>query len=420
MKPKPTKDGIRQRPASRRFPRGGYEVRWVDPAGVTKRKSFERKSDAIAFRDGTREDIRRGRYIDPKRGSTAVKDVARSWIEANDARPTTLAAYGAILRTYIYPGIGNVHLDRLTPTVLLNFGKRLDDLHRASAEARRRKLAENRERRGKEPLKEEPIPPLSRTRKAHVFAVLNAILNAAVRDGYLDSNPMKRLNKNDKPKRNPRRMLFLDAGQVDALANAVDPRYRTLVFFLAYSGLRAGEAAALRIEDIDWDEKTVTVDESVSDVRGKLEYGLPKTDESHRTVHIPAFVMEMLREQVGDRALDGRAFVFPGSNGNPMRMGNFYNRHLKDAILRVLPDRLHGLTMHDLRHTAASLAYLVTKDMKVVQERLGHANFAITANIYTNVFESMHREASDGLDRLGRAAMGTPGEPDATVTELPR
>jgi integrase len=154
--------------------------------------------------------------------------------------------------------------------------------------------------------------PFSGTRKAHVLQVLNPILNEAIRRGYLHVHPMKTLRTKERPKRSRRVMLFLDANQVDALAEAVTPRYGTLVYTLAYGGFRAGEVAALRVSDLDWDESPFLVDESISDVSGALVSGKPKTDESKRVVSMPTFVMGMLREEVGDRRANPDAFVFPG------------------------------------------------------------------------------------------------------------
>jgi integrase len=306
-----TKDrGIRQRDPSSRYPKGGWEVRWTDPEGFTKRRTFRKKIEATDFLDGIREDMKRSRYIDPKRAQTTVRSVVEEWLASLDVRPTTEAAYRSMVKTYIVPGLGNVRLDRVSRSTLLTFKKRLDDLHRQKwekEESRRREIAA---RRGKE-FKPKGIVPLSSTRKHHVFQTLSTIFTYAVQEKRIDTNPIGQLNKKDRPKRKGRRFPFLDAAQVDSLAQAVDPRYRTLVYFLGYSGLRAGEAVALRIEDIDWEEGSVRVDESISDVKGHFEYGSPKTDESERTVPLPAFILNKLRDQIGDRALNPRAFVFP-------------------------------------------------------------------------------------------------------------
>ncbi|MBA2624444.1 MAG: tyrosine-type recombinase/integrase, partial [Acidimicrobiia bacterium] len=76
-----------------------------------------------------------------------------------------------------------------------------------------------------------------------------------------------------------------------------------LVRFAAYTGLRAGEIAALRVRNVDLRAGTVNVTESTAEVGGRLVTGRPKTERSVRVVGLPRFLVDELRAHLGDRLL---------------------------------------------------------------------------------------------------------------------
>src|SRR5437762_10224844 len=120
-----SKDGIRRR-------KTGWEFRWVDPDGRTKRRTFDTQVEAKDFRDGVRVKMKSGSYIDPNRAKQKVRTIAEKWFESVDARPTTRAAYKSMLKTYLYPDpLASMALNLVNRSTLLAFKNRLDDLHRA-------------------------------------------------------------------------------------------------------------------------------------------------------------------------------------------------------------------------------------------------------------------------------------------------
>jgi len=108
----------------------------------------------------------------------------------------------------------------------------------------------------------------SRIRNAH--QVLSQILTTAVESGRLARNPAAGVRL---PKRAEREMLFLDGAQVEALADAIAPHYRTLVYFLAYTGLRFGEAVALKTKRLDLLRSRCEVVEAATEVGNRLVWG---------------------------------------------------------------------------------------------------------------------------------------------------
>jgi len=122
--------------------------------------------------------------------------------------------------------------------------------------------------------------------------------------------------------------------------------------------------------------RRLTVADSTSEVPGHgLVYGPTKT-YAVRTLALPTFLIDPLAKCVASRATDPEALVFLSPSGGPLRHGNFYRRHFKPAVRRSLPERLHGLRFHDLRHTCASLLINppMNENPKAVQSYLGHSS----------------------------------------------
>ena len=187
----------------------------------------------------------------------------------------------------------------------------------------------------------------SRVRNAH--QVLIQVLAAAVEGGRLARNPATGVRL---PKRVEREMLFLDTGQVEQLADAIGPHYRMLVYFLAYTGRRFGEVAALRVKRLDLLRGRCEVVEPATEVGSMLVWGPTKTDE-RRIVRLPRFMVELLAEHLAGRPHGLDDLVFTAPQGGPLRDRKFLHGQLKPVARRTgLPETLRA---HDLRHTAASL-----------------------------------------------------------------
>jgi integrase len=238
----------------------------------------------------------------------------------------------------------------------------------------------------------------------YIHRVMYLILELAVRDGRIPRNPAHgvRLPKNLKSEK-----VFLTRDQVFALADAaaqypipeIGGQYRALVLVLAFCGLRWGEAAGLKVGRVDLLRRRLTIAETLSEVGGRLVWGTPKSHAA-RSVPIPNFVVDLLAEVIAERsnALDSSALVFATWRGRPLRNLNFR----RDVFDRAAEDAgLAGLTPHELRHTAASLAVSAGANVKAVQRMLGHASAAMTLDVYSGLFD----DDLDGVaERLNRAA----------------
>lgn len=136
------------------------------------------------------------------------------------------------------------------------------------------------------------------------------------------------------------------------------------------------------------------------EVNGVQHEGLPKTGKK-RTVPIPASLVPELRRVIGHRSED--ELVFTTSRRMSLRANNWRVREF-NAAAKAAKLKVPGLTPHKLRHTAASLAIAAGADVKVLQLMLGHADAAMTLNIYGHLFPDRLDDVADALDaRRSRA-----------------
>ncbi len=175
-------------------------------------------------------------------------------------------------------------------------------------------------------------------------------------------------------------------------------------------GLRRGEGMGLRWSSVDFARQRISVVEQIVEVGAKAVTGAPKTRNGFRRVHLDDATMELLRRHKEAQRVEREAWglpfdedglVFTREDGSPLRPG-YPTKHFY-VLTRAAG--LRRVRLHDLRHTSASLALEAGVPMKVVSDRLGHSTIAITANLYTHVYDS---SARDGADRLAALLVDGP------------
>ena len=235
---------------------------------------------------------------------------------------------------------------------------------------------------------------VSATKVIEAVGVLRRLLDRAVRDKAIPSNPCA-LRSVTLPKRPQVERLVLSPAEVERLAKAMkNERDRVLVRLLAYGGLRVGEAFALRWSDVDLENKTLTVRQSVDDSTGTIIVGPTKT-HAVRTITLP----DALVLQLG--SLAGEGIVFPNRNGDYLRYGNWRRDRWNPAVdrsgVKALP--------HDLRGTAASLLIDAGASVADVCAHLGHSDVQTTLKWYAPNQarpEPGHRGQARCADRRGQ------------------
>src|SRR6266536_2036055 len=366
-----------------------YSVRYRSPDGASKRKVFGRRVDARRFMSANEESKQRGAWVDPAAGKVTFGTLAEEWFENKPfKKPTTKHMYRQLLNNKIFPTFEHVPVATITTT-------KVEDWIAALVNS-----------------------GLSPSRVRSATNVLGQVLGRAVKEDRLARNSAKGIDRETLPKLPRSERHFLSSAEVERLAAAIDPRYRLLVLFDAYTGLRAGECAALRVKHLNVLKGIVTVRESVAEVDGRLEWGLPKSYEQ-RTVRLPRFLRDELAAYLVERPHGPEDLVFTAQLGGPLRQSQFMARFYKPAVERSgLPE---GLRFHDLRHTAASLAISTGANILAVSKMLGHADASITLKVYGHLYPSDADALADRLDDVRAAACGptvAPSSPTVATAQV--
>ena len=326
-----------------RRPDGRWRARYRDAAGREHSRDFTRKVDAQNWLDSVTTAVTTGTYVDPRLSKITVDTWAPRWLATKvNLKPTTRVTYEILLHKHVLPAWRDTSLSGVTHEGVASW---VAGLEASGLSA-------------------------SSIRQTHrVFALL---LGLAVRDGRLARNPAAGVPL---PRTRRAEQTHLTHAEVDALASAAG-EYRLAVLFLAYTGVRFGEMAALRVRHLDLMRRRTVITESVTEVRGRAVFSTPKTHQS-RSVPTPRFVVDDLAAHVAGRASD--EFVFSASRGGVLRARNFRRAGFEPAVAAA---GLAPLTPHALRHTAASLAIAAGANVKVVQTMLGHKSATMTLDLY--------------------------------------
>jgi integrase len=163
------------------------------------------------------------------------------------------------------------------------------------------------------------------------------------------------------------------------------------------SSVRWGELVGLRRKRVDLERGTVTVAEQLLEVNGAFSIGPPKSAAGRRTVTLPPVVVDALAEHLRHyTARSPEAFVFLSSQGRHLRRSNFNRRVWQPAIRAA---GVEGLRVHDLRHTAGTLATATGGSLREVMNRLGHST-TVAAVRYHHVMADRDAAIARELNRL--------------------
>jgi integrase len=359
-----------------------WRAHYRTPAGAQRNKTFRRKVDAERFLASVESAKVVGTYVDPALAKVTVGAWAQRWLDGQaHLKPTTRSRYEGVVRKHIHPKWDRVQLANVSHGDVQAWVTELTKDHSPAT-----------------------------VHKIH--RVLSLVLDMALKDGRLARNVASGVNL---PRVGRHEHRYLTHEQVDDLATAtghpaepskhsnLDTRtnetYRLVVLFLAYTGVRFGEMAALRVARLDLQRSRAVIIESVTPVQGQgLVWGATKTHQ-RREVPIPRFLTAELAAHVQGKRPDD--LVFAGiRNGQPLRVSTFRTAFTAAARAIGVPD-LHP---HQLRHTAASLAIASGADVKVVQQMLGHSSATMTLDTYGHLFEDRLDEVGDALDAARTAA----------------
>ncbi|NJP99366.1 tyrosine-type recombinase/integrase [Streptomyces zingiberis] len=343
----------------------GYRA--LDGQEFRSPETFATKRDAEIWLSQIEADLSRGDWQDPDAGAVNFKEYALQWVVERGLSATTEELYRRLLRLHILPAFEGRDLDEITPPRVRSW--RTERLATTGAA----------------------------TTVAKAYRLLKAIMETAVDDELIRRNPC-RIKGAGKESAAERRIATV--GQVDALANAVGPRWRLMVYLGAYGPMRPEEQAELRRKDADLDALTVTVRMAAPELTtGRRAVGDTKSAAGRRIVVLPAFLRTELRRHLdwyAEKGPDGLLFV--GEKGKPFRRSTFGRKWRRARAAVGLPE---GFRFYDLRHTGHTLATRSGATLKDTMVRAGQSSER-AALIYQHSDLGRQQEVATGLDELVR------------------
>lgn len=336
-----------------------------------------------SFYGDSREEVRRklnkaikeidtSTYTDSR--GRRLGDFLDQWLEEvvkPSVRQWTYTGYEVHVRLHIKPILGAIRIDDLTPLDVQRWMNRKAEKGLAPKSIR------------------------------YMRGTLRAALNQAIRWGMVSQNVAMLVE----PPRVPRPEIrpFDPEEARRFLTSIKGDRLEALYTVALALGLRQGEALGLRWNDVDLERGQIRVAHQLQRVSGRLALVDLKTDQSRRSLLLPASTLMRLREhrarQVTDKAgkrddwqdLD---LVFTKPNGQPLE-GSTVTRHFHRLLSEAgLPQR----RFHDLRHSCATLLLVQGVSPRVVMEVLGHSEVGMTLNTYSHVVPQLRREAADRME----------------------
>lgn len=378
-------------PEKWRKSRYGVGMRWrchwtivKDGRRVQRVKQFARLAEAQEYAAAMEDDIRRGRYRDPRQELRVLDDVAGEWLASKvDLKPGTAGRYARELRLYILPKWGGMTLRELRPDMLQEWvGQLMDGGYPAALpDGRDSKLLS------------------ARSIRNIMKVVLKGIFDYAVSNGWIGENPVDRVTV---PKIvSDDDMVFLSVREVELLADEAErigkPVDGLLVRWQAYTGCRIGESLALKVGDVDADRRRARIGRTwTDDGHGGSMLGTPKNGKA-RNIAIPRFLMPQIKAQMDGMGDDD--WLFRATRGGNVWTNTWRTRIWNKAVKAAGMEDA-GVTIHSLRHTYASFAIAQGADVKTLQMQLGHSSPSITLNTYTTLWPERLDDVADAIGAL--------------------
>ncbi|MEP6754817.1 MAG: tyrosine-type recombinase/integrase [Chthonomonadales bacterium] len=301
------------------------------------------------------------------------------WLEnyAANLAKRTAENYREYVSNYIKPYIGDIRLDQLTRQNVQEFYKDL----------------------GQRGTRRNNQVGLSPTTVFNTSRVLKGALNRAVEWKYIGNNPALGVKTPQLVEREHRILTVEELTMV--LAASKDTQIYLPVMLLWSLGLRRGEVCGLRWQDLDLDRSIAGIRHTLIRVSpGNLVFKAPKTKSGRRSVKLSSVLVSALREhraqqltyaEVLGSSYNPMNLVICRADGRPVDPATIYSQFQR--LLERL--KIPRVALHDLRHTHATQLLQQGVNIKVIAERLGHADPAITLRVYAHVIESMQEEAAD-------------------------
>ncbi len=341
---------------------------------------FDTKREAEEAMSTLAEEIREGTHVEMSRMTTG--EYLTRWAAGVNVRASTRSSYESHCRLYLVPRLGEIPLQALD---------------RPAIKSAYADLTESGSVRTGGPLTDQTAH--------HIHVTLHRALEDAVEDRLIPRNPADRAHKAPKTSDRPEHNVWSESQVADFLRHVRGDRFFALWRLALMSGARRGELIGLRWSDFDLNAETVTFTRQRSRQGGQVMEGPTKTGRGRRTVDLDTVTIDALEKWAAQQAADwsewGDAYedsglVFTRENGAPLDPDGTsarWNRHVRaSGLVRI--------TIHEARHTHATLLLKAGVPIHVVSQRLGHSSVAFTLDQYGHVLPGQQQEAAQRLAAL--------------------
>lgn len=370
--------------------RGAYVIGY-DDKGKPTRKLFSSSSKQVVIDKMAEYRTQKNAGLISTNDKITLQQWFHTWLfefRINDLKPTSFERYEGIYRNYIKNSV----LGK----------KKLADIRTADIQAYYNSLVEQ-------------------GRTSNVVKTLNKHLKTcigeAIKQGYIVRNycSMVTIPKGEDEADTTTDITFFTPGEQTTFIASLDKHRNRALFILALgSGLRLGELMALKWDDIDLNNATVSVTHAVSQISKVSKDGTrtwsvldhpPKTKSSIRTIPIPEKVVSKIKKhkirqteeklKVGDLYQDNN-LVFCTELGNYIDTRNLTRSYARALVKADIPHK----KFHSLRHTYATRLFENDVAIKTVQSLMGHSDITTTMNIYTHVMPEKMTEDVQKINYL--------------------
>lgn len=363
-----------------------WTVRYRDDRGKQREKSFLLKGSADKFSSKVEHQKDVGTYIDPKLFKRPVTDIFQEWMTGGDRERVTRDGYGYTFRIAVEPFWSGRSIGAVQPKDIDEWCEWMrTELNYAESTAYQR------------------------------YTVLSSVFNFAHARRYISWNPFpaaRGVSRAKAQKETKGSIQIPTIEEIVALAESVRSEYRGMVWVMAGTGVRIGEAAAISVDCIDFKGKMIAINRQVArDGRGTELGGTRihlrnlkhRGEEHRRDIPLPDFVALELRRHIHANGLWRDEFLFP----NISRTNHLDRSSWARLLVEATGDANLGRQVkgHWLRHYFASVCLADGVPVNDLAEWLGHASPEVVQRTYAHLMPDAPERTRTALDRAFAAAL---------------
>ena len=341
-----------------RHPGGRWRARWRTPDGRSRSQVFDRKVQAERWLTSIEHSKLTGAYVDPAAGKVTVADYWTTWSERQPWRASSRMSITSLFDRHVLPTFG---------------ARALNNLRRGEIEMWAARL------------------PLSARTATQATRYLSTMLEAAVVDGLIATNPAHRARR---PRVEQEPVVPFTDTEVEALRAAAPGWFAVALDLGLGAGLRQSEATGLTIDRIDFLHRELTIDRQlVTPKAGVPTFGPPKSKRSYRSVPLADAVVTAMARHVEVYGVGRDGLLLRGLDGRPMRRQRFGELWRQLRAQAGLP----AARFHDTRHTFASMLLSGGVSVAAAAEYLGHSP-GVLLSTYAHLMPADHERARSAVE----------------------